>query len=78
MSDIKAKTEATTSTAETDNRHDYYAAGDIHDIGADLYAEAEQFSAEELEQGGARVRKILDLRIMPIVGCLRTHMYMLG
>lgn len=70
MSDIKTKTEATASTTETDKKHDDYATGDIHDIGAGLYAEAAQFTAEELEEEGARVRKILDWRIMPIVRCL--------
>ncbi|EYE99040.1 putative MFS allantoate transporter [Aspergillus ruber CBS 135680] len=67
MSDIKTKTEAMASTTETDKKHDDYATGVIHDIGADLYAEAAQFTAEELEEEGARVRKILDWRIMPIL-----------
>jgi len=67
MTDIKTKTEATTSTTETDKLHDDHAPGGIHDIGAGLYAEATQFTAEQLEEEGAQVRKILDWRIMPIV-----------
>jgi hypothetical protein len=43
------------------------ALGEVHDIGADLYVEAEQLSAEELEREGAEVLRILDWRIMPIV-----------
>lgn len=62
MADIKQKAEATASTVEEQT-----TKGEIQDIGADLYAEAEQLSAEELEQEDARVRKILDWRIMPIV-----------
>lgn len=41
--------------------------GDIRDIGADLYVEADQLSAEEMESEGAKVLRILDWRIMPIV-----------
>lgn len=68
MSDIKTKAEATASTVE--RQHGCYTTGgDVHDIGAGLYAEAEQLSAEELEDG-ARVRKILDWRIMPVVRSL--------
>ena len=44
------------------------ALGDIRDIGADLYVEADQLSTEELETDGAKVLRILDWRIMPIVG----------
>lgn len=62
MFDIKSKAEATASTVE-----EQAIKGEIQDIGAGLYAEAEQLSAEELEQEDARVRKILDRRIMPIV-----------
>ncbi|KAL4751120.1 hypothetical protein BDW72DRAFT_203360 [Aspergillus terricola var. indicus] len=42
-------------------------SGRIQDIGAQLFAEADQISAEELEREGAEVRKILDRRIMPII-----------
>ncbi|KAJ5682697.1 hypothetical protein N7462_005862 [Penicillium macrosclerotiorum] len=41
--------------------------GEVHDIGADLYVEAEQLSTEELEREGAQVLRILDWRIMPIL-----------
>jgi hypothetical protein len=43
------------------------ALGEVRDIGADLYVEAEQLSTEELALEGARVLRILDWRIMPIV-----------
>jgi hypothetical protein len=46
---------------------DDIAPEDIRDIGADLYAEVEQLSPEELEKEGIRVRKMLDRRILPIV-----------
>ncbi|KAJ5131264.1 uncharacterized protein N7515_007303 [Penicillium bovifimosum] len=38
-----------------------------HDIGVNLFLEAEQLTAEELETEGAQVLKILDWRIMPIL-----------
>lgn len=41
--------------------------GEVRDIGADLYVEADQLSTEELESEGAKVLRILDWRIMPIV-----------
>ncbi|CEO59211.1 Putative Permease of the major facilitator superfamily [Penicillium brasilianum] len=41
--------------------------GEIRDIGADLYVEADQLSAEEMENEGAKVLRILDWRIMPIL-----------
>ena len=41
--------------------------GEVHDIGADLYVEADQLSTEELDSEGAKVLRILDWRIMPIV-----------
>lgn len=44
-------------------------SGEARDIGAQLFAEADQISLEELEREGAEVRKILDKRIMPIVRC---------
>lgn len=40
---------------------------EIRDIGAGLYAEANQLSPEELEREKTRVCKILDWRIMPMV-----------
>lgn len=43
------------------------ALGDVRDIGANLYVEADQLSAEDLESEGAKVLRILDWRIMPIV-----------
>lgn len=53
------------STVEKD-----VALGETHDIGADLYLEAEQLSSEELESEGAKVLRIIDWRIMPMVGIL--------
>jgi hypothetical protein len=50
------------STVEKD-----VALGETHDIGANLYLEAEQLSTEELESEGAKVLRIIDWRIMPIV-----------
>ncbi|KAL4871245.1 hypothetical protein BDV12DRAFT_206806 [Aspergillus spectabilis] len=41
--------------------------GGIRDIGAQLFAEGEQISPEELEREGAEVRRILDKRIMPML-----------
>jgi hypothetical protein len=58
---------------EKDSKVDYptvekdVALGETHDIGANLFLEAEQLSAEELETEGAKVLRILDWRIMPIV-----------
>lgn len=51
------------STVEKD-----VALGEVRDIGANLYAEAERLSIEELERDGREVLRILDWRIMPIVG----------
>ena len=42
--------------------------GEVHDIGANLYVEAEQLSSEEVEREGAQILRILDWRLMPIVG----------
>lgn len=50
------------STAEKD-----VALGETHDIGANLYLEADQLTAEELETEGAAVLRIIDWRIMPMV-----------
>ncbi|KAJ5091355.1 hypothetical protein NUU61_006225 [Penicillium alfredii] len=41
--------------------------GETRDIGADLYVEAEQLSTEELASEGAKVLRILDWRILPIL-----------
>ncbi|KAJ5664562.1 hypothetical protein N7507_005293 [Penicillium longicatenatum] len=43
------------------------ALGQVRDIGAGLYVEAEQLTAEEVEQEGARVLRIIDWRLMPIL-----------
>ncbi|KAJ6120916.1 hypothetical protein N7523_005196 [Penicillium sp. IBT 18751x] len=43
------------------------ALGEVHDIGANLYVEAEQISTEELAREGAHVLRILDWRLMPIL-----------
>lgn len=50
--------------------------GEVHDIGADLYVEAEQLSAEELAVEGAQVLRILDWRIMPIVSSFHLIWYL--
>ena len=39
------------------------------DIAEGLYREIEDFTPEELEEEQARVRKLIDWRIMPIVSC---------
>ena len=44
------------------------ATGEIRDIAAQLFTEADQITPDELEREGAEVRRILDRRIMPIVG----------
>lgn len=49
------------------------ALGEVRDIGAGLYVEAEQLTAEEVEQEGAKVLRILDWRLMPIVRMLCVH-----
>lgn len=43
------------------------ALGEVRDIGAGLYVEAEQLTAEEVELEGGKVLRILDWRLMPIV-----------
>jgi hypothetical protein len=58
------------STVEKD-----VALGETHDIGANLYLEAEQLSTEELETEGAKVLRIIDWRIMPLVGALLWQSY---
>lgn len=63
--------------AGNDGRDNDVAPGEIRDIGADLYAEVDQLTPEELEEEGVRVRKILDRRIMPIV-CLLFFILLCG
>ncbi|KAA8651611.1 putative MFS allantoate transporter [Aspergillus tanneri] len=48
-------------------RKDDITSGEIRDIGANLYAEADQLSPEELEREGIEVRKLLDWRILPML-----------
>ncbi|KAJ5987610.1 hypothetical protein N7451_011975 [Penicillium sp. IBT 35674x] len=43
------------------------ALGEVRDIGAGLYVEAEQLTAEEVELEGGKVLRILDWRLMPIL-----------
>lgn len=50
-------------TAEKD-----VALGETHDIAANLYLEAEQITPEELETEGAKVLRLIDWKIMPMVG----------
>ncbi|KAJ5430631.1 Major facilitator superfamily domain general substrate transporter [Penicillium cf. griseofulvum] len=52
-------------STEKDATH--VALGETHDIGANLYLEAEQLTAEELETEGAAVLRIIDWRIMPML-----------
>ncbi|CAI7607792.1 unnamed protein product [Penicillium glandicola] len=52
-------------STEKDATH--VALGETHDIGANLYLEAEQLTAEELEIEGAEVLRIIDWRIMPML-----------
>lgn len=61
MSDIKKSEAGPLASSESAE------LSEIRDIGAGLYAEANQLSAEELEQEKEKVRKILDWRIMPMV-----------
>lgn len=51
------------NTAEKD-----LGLGETRDIGANFFVEAEQLSANEVEQEGAEVLRILDWRLMPLVG----------
>ncbi|KAJ5167242.1 uncharacterized protein N7482_006023 [Penicillium canariense] len=43
------------------------ALGDVDDIGAGLFIEADRLSADELERESAKVLRILDWRLMPIL-----------
>lgn len=54
-------------TCNVEKDLDHVALGEVHDIGANLYVEAEQLSNEELEREGAKVLRLLDWRLMPIV-----------
>jgi hypothetical protein len=62
MTDTK-KAELDVRCSDSLDKKDDIAPGEIRDIGADLYAEVEQLSPEELEEEGIRVRKMLDRRI---------------
>ncbi|EAU39330.1 conserved hypothetical protein [Aspergillus terreus NIH2624] len=66
MSDIKEPKEdpLTSNTKEVAAGE---ITGEIRDIGAELYAEVDQLTPEELEREGAEVRKLLDWRILPIL-----------
>ncbi|GFF41835.1 hypothetical protein IFM51744_04939 [Aspergillus udagawae] len=66
MTDTK-KAELDVRCSDSLDKKDDIASGEIRDIGADLYAEVEQLSPEELEEEGIRVRKMLDRRILPIL-----------
>lgn len=47
--------------------------GEVRDIGANLYLEAEQLSEHEVEQEGAKILRIIDWRLMPIVSAQRRY-----
>ncbi|KAJ5901706.1 hypothetical protein N7495_002234 [Penicillium taxi] len=59
---MESKESVEPSTVEKD-----VATGEVRDIGADLYLEAEQLTTEEVEREGAQVLRILDWRLMPIL-----------
>jgi len=40
---------------------------DVHDQGAELFQEVQEYSPEELESESAKVRSLIDWHIMPIV-----------
>jgi hypothetical protein len=42
--------------------------GDVQDLGAELFLEIQGYSADELEAESAKVRRLIDWHIMPIVG----------
>ncbi|KAF7592786.1 hypothetical protein BBP40_012468 [Aspergillus hancockii] len=67
MIDAVKDTKADVGSSTSIEKHDDVTSGEIHDIGADLYAEIDQLSPEELEREGAEVRKLLDWRIMPML-----------
>ena len=66
MSEPKDTKAEALSTHSIERREDL-ASGEIRDIAAELYAEADQLSPAELELEGVEVRKLLDWRILPIV-----------
>lgn len=45
--------------------------GEVHDIGAQLFQEVQQYSVEELESESAEVLRLIDWHIMPIVSLLK-------
>ncbi|BCS26304.1 putative MFS allantoate transporter [Aspergillus puulaauensis] len=63
VKDMKARAQDEPSVEKTSE----LATGEIRDIAAQLFTEADQITPEELEHEGAEVRKILDRRIMPIL-----------
>ncbi|KAL4806495.1 major facilitator superfamily domain-containing protein [Aspergillus unguis] len=67
MPDIKDIRDIREAADEPNLEKNELATGEVHDIGAHLYAEGHQISPEELEREGAEVRRILDWRIMPIL-----------
>lgn len=66
MTDTK-EAELDVRCSDSLEKKDDIAPEDIRDIGANLYAEVERLSPEEIEEEGIRVRKMLDRRILPIV-----------
>lgn len=64
VKDMKSKAHDEPSVEKTSE----LATGEIRDIAAQLFTEADQITPDELEREGAEVRRILDRRIMPIVG----------
>ncbi|KAL2863721.1 putative MFS allantoate transporter [Aspergillus lucknowensis] len=66
MPDIK-HADAETQNEPSAEKNDVLDTGNIRDIGAELFAEGDQVTPEELEIEGAEVRKILDRRLMPII-----------
>ncbi|EAW07360.1 putative MFS allantoate transporter [Aspergillus clavatus NRRL 1] len=67
MSDFKKTDEADVQSSDSVEQKGDAVSGEIRDIGADLYAEGEQLTAEELEEEGKVVRKLLDRRILPML-----------
>lgn len=66
MTDTK-EAELDVRCSDSLEKKDDIAPEDIRDIGANLYAEVERLSPEEIEEEGIRVRKMLDRRILPIL-----------
>jgi hypothetical protein len=77
MIDAAKDTKADVRCSASIEKHDDVTSGEIRDIGADLYAEIDQLSPEELEREGAEVRKLLDWRIMPMVATLTQNIAVL-